>query len=45
LRFLAHRHRYHAGLRVSVQNHDELKEMYDPDGRFPDLYAKCVETK
>ncbi len=25
--------------------YDELKKTYDPDGRFPDLYAKCVETK
>lgn len=25
--------------------YDELKSRYDPDGRFPDLYAKCVERK
>ena len=25
--------------------YDELKNRYDPDGRFPDLYAKCVERK
>ncbi len=27
------------------KRYDELKETYDPDGRFPDLYAKCVERK
>jgi FAD/FMN-containing dehydrogenase len=25
--------------------YDELKNKYDPDRRFPDLYAKCVERK
>lgn len=25
--------------------YDELKRKYDPDGLFPDLYAKCVERK
>jgi FAD/FMN-containing dehydrogenase len=25
--------------------YEELKKAYDPDGLFPDLYAKCVERK
>ena len=25
--------------------YDELKKTYDPEGLFPDLYAKCVERK
>jgi FAD/FMN-containing dehydrogenase len=25
--------------------YDQLKRTYDPDGVFPDLYAKCVERK
>jgi FAD/FMN-containing dehydrogenase len=25
--------------------YDELKKAYDPDGLFPDLYAKCVERR
>jgi FAD/FMN-containing dehydrogenase len=25
--------------------YDHLKQTYDPDGVFPDLYAKCVERK
>ena len=25
--------------------YDQLKKTYDPDGVFPDLYAKCVERK
>ena len=25
--------------------YDALKQTYDPDAVFPDLYAKCVERK
>jgi hypothetical protein len=25
--------------------YDRLKQTYDPDGVFGDLYAKCVESK
>jgi hypothetical protein len=25
--------------------YDRLKDAYDPDSVFPDLYAKCIERK